>query len=91
MTRKLTRMPYAQAQIRDYSDIGSDLMVLQSYSTDVIIVRGDWLECTGLYSMTTRRHISRFLDEYYPGINYYSVKPIAGTGHKMNVRTGEIV
>ena len=90
MERSLRKMPYAQAKTRDYSDIGIDMRVLQSYLTDVIIVKDGWLECTGLYSMTTRKHISAFLWEYYPQITFQMVKAIAGTGAKLDILTGEI-
>lgn len=83
-------MPYAKAKVRDYAYIGWDTRILQSYSTDVIIVKDEWMECTGLYSMTTRRHISAFLLEYYPHISFNMVKSIARTGDKLNVLTGEI-
>ena len=74
MVKSLRKMPYAQAQVRDYRDIGENLIVLQSYSTDVIIIRDGWLECTGLYSNTTRRHISAFMQEYGNGYSYFDVK-----------------
>ena len=80
MVRSLRKMPYAQAKVRDYADIGRDLRVLQSYETDVIFVDDGWMLCTGLYSMTTRKHISAFLWEYYPHITFQQVKAIAGTG-----------
>ena len=91
MERTLRKMPYAQAKTRDYSDIGRDMRVLQSYSTDVIIVDNGYLECTGLYSMTTRKHISAFLWEYYPTVSFNMVKAIAGTGKKLDILTGEII
>ena len=91
MIRSLKLMPYAKAQTRDYSDIGESLRILQSYSTDVIIVEKGKLECSGLYSMTTRKHISAFLREYYPNISFYDVKAIAGTKKKIDVFTGEII
>ena len=90
MERSLRKMPYAQAKVRDYSDIGRDTRVLQSYATDVIIVKDGLLECTGLYSMTTRKHISAFLWEYYPKITFQMVKAIAGTGEKLDVLTGAV-
>lgn len=90
MERSLRKMPYAQAKIRDYADIGKDMRVLQSYYTDVIIVEDGWMECTGLYSMTTRKHISAFLLEYYPNITFQMVKAIAGTGAKLDVMTGDV-
>jgi len=90
MVKTLRKMPYAQAKVRDYADIGRDTRVLQSYATDVIIVEDGWMECTGLYSMTTRKHISAFLWEYYPHISFNMVKAIAGTGDKLDVLTGEV-
>lgn len=91
MVRKLRKMPYAQACVRDYADIGHDERVLQSYLTDVVIVKDGYMECTGLYSMTTRKHISAFLWEYYPQITFGMVKAIAGTGKKIDVMTCEVV
>lgn len=90
MVKSLRKMPYAKAKVRDYADIGSDTRILQSYATDVIIVKDGWMECTGLYSMTTRKHISAFLWEYYPHISFNTVKALAGTGDRMDVLTGEI-
>ena len=90
MERSLRKMPYAQAKVRDYAEIGSDMRILRSYATDVIIVENGLMECTGLYSMTTRKHISAFLLEYYPQITFNMVKAIAGTGDKLDVLTGEV-
>ena len=90
MERTLGKMPYAQAKVRDYSDIGRDMRVLQSYRTDVVIVDNGMMECTGLYSMTTRKHISAFLWEYYPNITFQMVKDIAGTGKKIDVLTSTV-
>ncbi|MBQ1571606.1 MAG: hypothetical protein IIZ78_10810 [Clostridiales bacterium] len=91
MENTLRKMPYAQAKVRDYADIGYDLRVLQSYKTDVIIVDKGIMECTGLYSMTTRKHISAFLWEYYPAISFNMVKAIAGTKKRIDVKTGELI
>ena len=91
MENTLRKMPYAQAKVRDYADVGFDTRILQSYSTDVIIVKNGWLECTGLYSMTTRKHISAFLWEYYPSISFNMVKAIAGTTKRIDVKTGEVI
>lgn len=87
MTRTLKKMPYAQAQTREY--LG--MRILQSYATDVISVKNGLMECTGLYSMTTRKHISAFLWEYYPSISFNMVKAIAGTKKRIDVKTGEII
>ena len=85
MEKTLRKMPYAQAKVRDYRDIGSDMVVLQSYKTDVIYVKKGIMTCAGLYSMTTRKHISAFLSEYYPHISFYDVKGIAGTEKSIRV------
>ena len=90
MTKKLREMPYAQACVRNYADIGRDLIVLQSYNTDVIIIDHDWLECTGLYSMTTRKHISAFMREYGNGFTFQDVKKAFEGHYTLNIATGEI-
>ena len=78
MMKSLKYMPYAQAKVWDYGVGNHEQKVLISYKTDVIIVTGKCMKCTGLYSMTTRKHISAFLREYYPHISFYDVKEIAG-------------
>ena len=90
MERKLRSMPYAQAKVRNYADIGKDLIVLQSYSTDVIIIDKGWLECTGLYSMTTRKHISAFMKEYGNGFTFKDAKECYEKGYKLNIISGEL-
>ena len=90
MERRLSGHYQAQAKVRDYRDIGRDLIVLQSYWTDVIYVEDGWMDCTGLYSRTTIKHIGWFLRDYFPNISYYTVKKIAGTGKRLNVETGEV-
>lgn len=85
---RLRKHPYAQCFIKD----SENELILQSYSTDVIIVdkcTGNFT-CTGLYSATTRRHISAFLMEYFPNVDFKTVKKIAGTPLTYNVRTGEV-
>lgn len=65
---------------------------LCSYNTVVLLIDTDnYLECTGLYSMTTRRHIGWFLSEYFPHLNYYFVKDMAMKGYKFNLEDGDIV
>ena len=90
MEKKLKYIPYGQAKVRDYRDIGEDMIVLQSYSADVIIVHNGWFECTGLYSMTTRKHISAFMREYFPQWGFQLAKEWAGSGKKICLETGEI-
>ena len=55
--------------------------VLNLYSYDTLIISVDsdssgnrQIMCTGLYSMTTRKHISWFLREYLPDITYNRVR-----------------
>lgn len=71
MIRTLKNMPYAQAKVITYTD-GS--MVLVSYTTPIIFVDDTGLvkEITGLYSMTTRRHIGAFMKEF--GLTYQDAK-----------------
>ena len=71
--KKLNAMPYAQAHI----EIIDDTAYLFSYTTLVASVRvdddGKWIRCYGLYSMTTRKHISAFAKEY--ALKSWKVKP----------------
>ena len=90
MVKRLRSMPYAQAVVRDCGDIDKDLIVLQSYSTDVIIIRDGWLHCTGLYSMTTRKHISAFMGEYGKGFTFHDAKRCYEGNRELNITTGEI-
>lgn len=87
--KKLSAMPYAQACVRIYDN---GMIVLQSYSTDVIIIdENGFMECTGTYSRTTIRHISAFMREYGHGCTYYTAKQLYLTGDKMNLITGEVL
>ena len=74
MIKRLNNHKYAQCHV-EYNNYGISLW---SYSTEVIMVRYDnfkiVMTCSGLYSMTTRRHISWFLEEYFPSISYYDIK-----------------
>ena len=62
----------AQAQIiRDGNEI-----ILRSYYTNVLYynVIDKTVYCTGLYSMTTIKHIGWFASQFLNGINYYDIK-----------------
>jgi hypothetical protein len=87
--KKLNAMPYAQAHI----EIIDDTAYLFSYTTLVATVRvddeGKWIRCYGLYSATTRKHISAFAKEY--GLTYYDFKAYAGADFDFNTDTGEVV
>ena len=75
--RKLCNMPYAQAQIREYrksEGCKRNYDILQSYQTDVLMIDYDkcTVTCYGLYSRTTRKHISSFMRE--KGLDYSIAK-----------------
>lgn len=84
---KLANHPYAQAQVNSYYD--GDITMI-SYNTPVILIRDGWLECTGLYSRTTIKHIGWFMREYGFG-DYQLAKSLYLNDYKMNIHTGEIV
>lgn len=86
--KKLDTMPYAQAHI----EIIDDTQYLFSYRTLVATYRkddeGTWIRCYGLYSATTRRHISAFARQN--GLTFKDFKDIATEEYELNVDTGEI-
>ena len=57
-------------------------ITLISYTTAIIKAErfdgGYIVTCSGLYSMTTRKHISWFIQEYFPALNFQEIKSIAG-------------
>ena len=87
ITRKIKNHEYAQAHVEIENDDDSIIYRLVSYSTHVATVTetaaGWFLDCYGLYSMTTRRHIGWFLDD----IN----SPFTFNDAKCSVETGRIV
>ena len=89
MISKLKAMPYAQAHI----EFDGDTYYLFSYTTLVATVRynedGVWARCYGLYSATTRKHISAFAKEH--GLTYDDFKSIAGKEYEMCLDTGEVI
>ena len=87
MIKKLTAMPYAQAHIEIDNENNKTLF---SYVTRVAELTNDgWLTIYGLYSMTTRKHISAFMSEY-TNLDYYTAKAAYEGGYRINVETGEI-
>ena len=76
MIKKLKYMPYAQAHIETHADGAIELW---SYETMVLRYNhyDNTLYCSGLYSMTTRKHISAFLKEYLPHIPYTFVRDMS--------------
>ena len=89
MIRKLKTMPYAQAHI----EIHDDTAYLFSYCTLVATVRhtedGKFIRCYGLYSATTRKHISAFAKEN--SLTFQDFKSISGQSYEFNPATGEII
>lgn len=87
--KKLSAMPYAQAHIEIDNDNNVHLF---SYYTLVATITPDgWLTVNGLYSMTTRKHISAFMKEYGGGVlDYQSAKSAYEGGYRINTHTGEI-
>jgi hypothetical protein len=87
--KKLTAMPYAQAHIEIDNNNNINLF---SYVTLVATISGDgWLTVNGLYSATTRKHISAFMKEYGGGkLDYYSAKGAYEGNYRINIHTGEI-
>ena len=86
--KKLTAMPYAQAHV-EKDDNGN--IHLFSYVTLVAtLTKNGWLTVFGLYSQTTRKHISAFMREYCSPCDYYTAKKCYTDGYRINVRTGEI-
>ena len=86
--RVLSAMPYAQAHVR----IGEDgAIYLISYTTLVAEIDSEgWLRVYGLYSQTTRRHISAFVREY-ANCDYSLAKTIYEDDMVYNIDTGEVV
>ena len=87
MLKRLKFMPYATAYTY-YTDKHNFALI--SYTTEVITVKDDILTVHGLYSMTTRRHISAFLREYTP-FSFQLAKQLYTDKKSINITTGEIV
>jgi hypothetical protein len=91
---KLPSMPYASAHVNYNNDGSIDLI---SYVTRVITVTADgWMDCTGTYSATTRKHISAFMRDIVAPLSghpltYYTAKECYEKGLCMNIHTGEVV
>lgn len=84
ITRKLKNHEYAQAHVEIVNDDDSIIYRLVSYSTHVATVTetaaGWFLDCYGLYSMTTRRHIGWFLDDIGSPFTFQDAKCSVETG-----------
>jgi hypothetical protein len=82
----LKAMPYAQAKVKRYPNH----IVLVSYATEVAEIVGGVLIVHGLYSMTTRKHISAFVREYC-GIDYQTAKRCYTNGLGYDLLTKDYV
>lgn len=82
----------AQAQVLHINGVRA----LVSYTTTVALLNSDgWLEFTGLYSMTTRKHIGWFLKEYCKNKNgicpSFAIAKMCVEDHvRYNIETGEV-
>lgn len=90
--RKLTNMPYAQARVCEYRKHDGDISnsdFLVSYRTIVLDINYDkgLVTCDGLYSRTTRKHISAFMRE--KGMDYSIAKRCYEDNLQYNFITGE--
>ena len=81
-------MPYAQAHTVNYE---SGTVLLYSYTTLVARLSSDgWLVVYGLFSATTRKHISAFMREYAKPLSYYDAKRSYVDDVRINIYTGEV-
>lgn len=81
----LSKMPYAQAAVH----ICEEGIALVSYVTTVAVINKEgWVIVGGLYSATTRRHLSAFASEYC-GTSYYTLKKCYTDDLQYNIHTKE--
>ena len=85
--RKLAKMPYAQAFV-EY-DSTNNAIYLWSYRTLVAEIVDDILTVHGLYSATTRKHISAFMCEYTM-LDYKTAKHCYEYNYSLDISTGEV-
>lgn len=89
---KFTDHRYAQCHMRHYDD-GTTALI--SYNTCAAELDAEgWLRVNGLYSMTTRKHLSWFAKELSRvfGINltYGDMRDLYTSGDMLNLHTGEV-
>lgn len=96
---KLDYHKYAKCGYEIYGPENENVL-FYSYDTIVLDCCYEYLMCTGLYSATTRKHISWILREFFPNISYQRIKKIAGkfplvidvySGDIINYETGEVI
>lgn len=87
--KKLSAMPYAQAHV-EFTAIGE--INLFSYNTLVVSIDvNGWVQVFGLYSMTTRKHISAFAKEYAQPLDFHTLKKVYNDKMVINMHTGEVI
>ena len=80
---------HSSSAARFLYDDDNNLRGLISYSTHVITIDDNgWLVVSGLYSMTTIKHIGWFMREF--NMAYQDAKALYNQHQKYNVYTGEI-
>lgn len=84
--KKLKSIPYGQCCVEIIND---NTFYLWSYRTLVAKVEKSWLTINGLYSMTTRKHIGAFMQEYCKS-TYEMAKQLYTDGYMLNIDTGEV-
>ena len=84
--KKLSAMPYAQAKVAIVYN-GSYLV---SYRTLAALVKDGWLIVNGLYSATTRKHISAYVKEY-ANADFAIAKRCFKENLNYNIHTGEFM
>lgn len=96
---KLSKMPYAQARVAIFnSSAENPSNMLVSYTTAVAQIRNGYLMVNGLYSRTTRKHISAYVREY-ANIDYSIAKRCYTDNLAYNIKekcfisreTGEVI
>lgn len=84
--QRLTAMPYAQAKVA----ITYNGSYLVSYSTLAASIKDGWLIVNGLYSATTRRHITAYVKEY-ANADFAIAKRCVAERLNYNIHTGEFM
>lgn len=86
VTKKpLQKMPYAQAEV---ITIGTSTRLV-SYNTIAAEITNNILTIYGLYSATTRKHISAFVSEY-ANMQYQTARFLYENNLRMDIVTGEV-
>ena len=77
--KNLKYIPYGNAKVYEYENE----ITLISYTTRIITYKKDTqtFYCGGLYSATTRKHISAFMREYFYPLDYYNIKRVFEKGN----------